>query len=861
MRTPSTLLCRLLVLGLLLKLPQLATAQSFSADYAQQYLASHRAQLGLTEADVAAPAVTDTYTDAHNGVSHVYLRQQYQGLEVLGTEMGLHFNGKGELLTQTGKFVTDLASKAPAPTAMVSAPAATAAAAQVLHLTPTTLPASTAQSRSNRFTLYDAALSTEEIPTQLAYAVQPDGSVKLVWQLVLHPPKTTHQWSLQVDATTGKVLKRRDLNPQEKLAPPSTQPVAIPTLPASRAAARPSGTDATYNVFAVPVEAPGFGPRSLARNPADAKASPYGWHDNNGVTGPEYTTTRGNNTSTYIPSATSAIYFAEGGSSLNFDFAYDAQKSAATNKNAALTQLFYLNNIMHDISFQYGFTEVSGNFQTKNYTGLGKGADPVRALAQDPDGVYNAYFSAAVDGKSSAMHMFLWPGVTNFKVTSPSTIAGQYPVVEGAIGPSLSAGSPISGKLVLVDDGSAAPTLGCNAPLKNAASLKGNIALIDRGTCTFVDKVEAAQNAGAIAVVVVNNQPDTLITMSGDYKLNIPSVFMRLGDGNIIKERLKAGETVTISMETPVGRDGAFDNAVVAHEYTHGISIRLTGGPATVECLNNQEQMGEGWSDFFALWLTTKPGDTGTTPRSIGSYVMGQATSGVGIRGKFYSTDMAVNNYTYAIIGTPPFDEEHAIGEVWASVLWDLNWEMIKQYGYSTDLYRGTGGNNKTMQLVMDGLKLQKCSPGFLDGRDAILAADKADFKSANQALIWRVFARRGMGSDAVQGSSESLKDNKAGYAMPAVLATTKELAASSVELYPNPAQNLLTLRTFGLGNSPVQVGVYSVLGTEVLRETLTAAQAQRGSQLSLGNLANGVYMVRISTPDGALTRKVVVQD
>ncbi len=845
---------------LLLELPLFAAAQSFSSEQAQQYLTSHRAQLGLTEADVATPAVTDSYTDTHNGVSHVYLRQQHLGLEVLGTEMGLHFDSQGQLLNQTGKFVTDLASKAPAATATLSAPAATAAAAQVLRLTPSTLQqTSTAQSRSSRLTLHDAALSTEDIPTQLAYAVQPDGSVKLVWHLVLHPPKTTNQWSLQVDATTGKVLKRLDRNTHEKFAPPSATPAAILTLPASRAAARPSGTDATYNVFAIPVEAPGFGARTLTRNPADAQASPYGWHDNNGVAGPEYTTTRGNNTTAYVPEE-GVSYFAEGGTNLTFDFPYDIQKSTGTNKNAALAQLFYLNNIMHDISFQYGFNEVSGNFQTKNYTGKGKGADPVRAVAQDPEGIYNAYFSPGVDGKSSSMHMFLWPGVTSFKVTSPAAIAGDYQVVEGSIGPPLPSDAPLTGKLVLVDDGSATPTLGCTSPLKNAAALKGNIAVIDRGSCEFGVKVQAAQNAGAIAALVINNQPDTLIRMGGNYMLNIPSVFMTLGDGNILKQRIKAGESVTISMTTPAGRDGAFDNVVMAHEYTHGISIRLTGGPATIECLNNQEQMGEGWSDFFALWLTTKSGDNGATPRSVGSYVMGQPTSGVGIRNKLYSTDMAVNDYTYAIIGTPPFDEEHSIGEVWAAVLWDLNWEMIKQYGYSTDLYHGTGGNNKTMQLVMDGLKLQKCSPGFLDGRDAILAADKADFKGANQALIWRVFARRGMGSNAVQGSSDNLNDNKAGYAMPAVLATTRELAATSVELYPNPAKDQLTLRTFGLGNAPVQVAVYSVLGTEVQRASFTAAQAQRGSQLQLGTLANGVYMVRISTPDGALTRKVVVQ-
>ena len=42
-----------------------------------------------------------------------------------------------------------------------------------------------------------------------------------------------------------------------------------------------------------------------------------------------------------------------------------------------------------------------------------------------------------------------------------------------------------------------------------------------------------------------------------------------------------------------------------AHEYGHGISNRLTGGPGTVSCLNNGEQMGEGWVDGFALMMTT----------------------------------------------------------------------------------------------------------------------------------------------------------------------------------------------------------------------------------------------------------------
>jgi len=41
--------------------------------------------------------------------------------------------------------------------------------------------------------------------------------------------------------------------------------------------------------------------------------------------------------------------------------------------------------------------------------------------------------------------------------------------------------------------------------------------------------------------------------------------------------------------------DGDLDNGIIAHEYGHGISIRLTGGPSDSDCLNNSEQMGEGW--------------------------------------------------------------------------------------------------------------------------------------------------------------------------------------------------------------------------------------------------------------------------
>ena len=68
------------------------------------------------------------------------------------------------------------------------------------------------------------------------------------------------------------------------------------------------------------------------------------------------------------------------------------------------------------------------------------------------------------------------------------------------------------------------------------------------------------------------------------------------------------------------------------------------------------------------------------------------------------------------------------MGFVWATMLWELTWELIGQEGFDPDLYHGTGGNNTAMCIVKDGMKPQACNPGFVDGRDAILQADELDY-------------------------------------------------------------------------------------------------------------------------------------
>jgi hypothetical protein len=454
-------------------------------------------------------------------------------------------------------------------------------------------------------------------------------------------------------------------------------------------------------------------------------------------------------------------------------------------------------------------------------------------------------------------------------------LAGFLPCAEASFGPRLTS-TPITGRLVLVTTATGTSDEGCST-LSNAAAINGNIAVVYRGNCDFWLKVLNAQQAGARAVVVVNNAATAPIVMGGTptTPITIPSVMISQADGLRIRQKLNDNEDVSIALKNSGpsrNLDGDFDNGIIAHEYGHGISTRLAGGAANSSCLRSLEQMGEGWSDFFALWMTTKPGDVGTTPRGIGTYASGQPTTGGGIRPKHYSTDFTVNDATYALVGTTTGGvnyntsstgaaQVHAIGYIWASTLWDLNWAMIQRHGYNPNLYASTGGNNMCLQLVLDGLKLQACNPGFIDGRNGILKADSINNNAANSDLIWRVFARRGMGAGASQGSSSSLSDQTISYSLPAVLAAKTPLASADVAVFPNPAQERVTVRLRAGGAQPVRLELVNNLGQVVLGTTAAAAQLQReGVELSTAGLPAGLYVVRLSSASGTATHKLVVR-
>ncbi|EAT82089.2 hypothetical protein SNOG_10695 [Parastagonospora nodorum SN15] len=206
-------------------------------------------------------------------------------------------------------------------------------------------------------------------------------------------------------------------------------------------------------------------------------------------------------------------------------------------------------------------------------------------------------------------------------------------------------------------------------------------------------------------------------------------------------------------LSTP-NRDSSFEAGVVIHEYTHGLSNRLTGGPANSNCLNALESggMGEGWGDFMATAIRLKAGDTRAKDYTMGSWI---ANDPKGIRTYPYSTSLTTNPHKYTDVNN--LRGVHPIGTVWATMLYEVMWNLIDRYGKNDGAKPTFGANGAptdgkylAMKLVVDGMAL----PNFVQARDAILDADVALTGGANKCDIWKGFAKRGLGSGARYSST-----------------------------------------------------------------------------------------------------------
>ncbi len=843
----------------------------------KNYLNTESNKLGLVSSDYTDLTVQTHYTNKKTNIEYAYVQQNVGGYPIYNAIANFALKN-GEVVYVTETFQKNVQQRL-----------GNQSAIQNVNQIAGTI------SQNLGFSLDQSAFLNENFGHKIMYYPTEDGKLNLSWMLHLNVTIDNELKILEVvaHAQTGQIYTQHnhllscnfDHNPFENPTTEHKQSENVQWLK-NQFQASLLNDGAQYNAFKLPIEAPTFGDRSMIVNPADANASPFGWHDTNGSAGAESTLTRGNNV-TAVNDQTSAglnwIYnggsytftgFADGGSGLIFDFPIDFTRNMYDSPDASTTNLFYMNNMVHDVWYQYGFTEEAGNFQVNNYGNSGMAGDEVHAFGQTGETMGmmdNAMFGTPADGGNPYMIMFMWNSNQGdshlFSVNTAGTHQGNYNGALANFGGALPT-PPITENLaVVIDDnagGGSDANDGCDN-ITNAAALNGKIALIKRGNCDFVVKVKKAQVAGAKAVVMVNNVAGAPINMGGeDPTITIPSVMISMNDGTPILDAVLGGTTLNGSVPKDGHwdgyKDGSLDNGIIAHEYGHGISNRLTGGPANSGCLNNEEQMGEGWSDFIGLIMTIEPGDQGTDGRGIGTYAKSQPTTGVGIRPTKYSTDMSINNATYDRIKS--VSVPHGVGYVWATMLWEMTWELIGEYGFDPDIYNGSGGNNLAMQLVTDGMKLQPCGPGFVTGRDAILEADEINNEGANQCYIWKAFAKRGLGYSATQGSANNVMDGVQAFDMPPTevlncsgILGVSDATHSELSLYPNPTRGevyILTDKSY----TDTKISVTDLTGKVVYQTNLDLG-SKKGT-LDVSSLPVGVYVVKIDTKDGIITKKLI---
>ncbi len=285
---------------------------------ALDFFQAHQNELGLTTADTVEMAISKHYTSQHTGTTHIYLQQRWQQLDVVGASTSIQIAADGSVVNLYTNFVGDLAGRVATTSANLSATEAVHAAATALGLS-LTEPLTVQENiggPAQRFVFSDGGISLEPIPAWLVYQPLADGSVRLAWAVEIYELSSQHWWNIRVDAVTGEALGQYDYVVSEHWGEANHASASQPSSPATTttqgaaASQSPLAPD-SYRVYPMPVvspiytsPAPPADARVLVDNPANALASPFGWHDTNGVAGAEFTTTQGNNVHAYVDADT-----------------------------------------------------------------------------------------------------------------------------------------------------------------------------------------------------------------------------------------------------------------------------------------------------------------------------------------------------------------------------------------------------------------------------------------------------------------------------------------------------------------------------------------------------------------------------
>ncbi|MCX6187061.1 MAG: T9SS type A sorting domain-containing protein, partial [Bacteroidetes bacterium] len=147
-----------------------------------------------------------------------------------------------------------------------------------------------------------------------------------------------------------------------------------------------------------------------------------------------------------------------------------------------------------------------------------------------------------------------------------------------------------------------------------------------------------------------------------------------------------------------------------------------------------------------------------------------------------------------------------------------------------------------------------------VDARNAIIAADSILYGGANYELLWKAFARRGLGASADQKDPKSRSDGIQAFDIPRKLWKTGNqelLSANDIHVYPNPSTGIFNIDF--LSNIQIkQMEVYDIMGMLIISQDIN--KEIKSSSIDLSSYAKGIYLLKFKSDYGSFIQKVIIE-
>jgi hypothetical protein len=342
---------------------------------ANDFLKQYRGLYELSDADLANSRFSRDYSTDGNGVHHYTVQFRAGGVDVFGSALTINVDPKGGVINASGEPLPNARDHVNTATPVVSERDAVTIAAQAAHV--------------------QAVASWQALG--LVYFPLSRTELRLARNVMFTEAGTSHLYRSMVDAADGRLLWRKSLTSYNHIPTHGavyTSDSPIPNTPQGSSTGTVPRQDSPFT--------------GILEFPHDDQH--FDWW-----AGGARTTTTSNNVDAYTdrdgddsPDPGSRP---TAGAGEDFTFPLDLTMDPSNSRNAAVANLFYWNNRLHDFFYRLGFNEAAGNFQGTNFGLGGSGGDPVNAEAQDnadgtPPSLCNANFSTPGDGSPPRMQMF-----------------------------------------------------------------------------------------------------------------------------------------------------------------------------------------------------------------------------------------------------------------------------------------------------------------------------------------------------------------------------------------------------------------------------------------------------------------------